>query len=59
MYSNKELANALAILKNECSSRKNCLFCPLQRDEEGFSCMLSEVDALEDNEIKELGERDG
>lgn len=59
MYTNKELANALTILKNECSSHKNCLLCPLRRYRTGFNCMLFDIDVLHDNEIKELGERDG
>ena len=58
MYTNKELANALTILKKECLSHKNCLFCPLHNKEE-TNCMLFDIDVLQDNEIKELGERDG
>lgn len=60
MYTNKELANALTILKNECCSHKRCEECPLRRYEPGFSCMLVDIDILlDDSEIKELGERDG
>lgn len=59
MYTSKELANALTILKNECASHKNCLFCPLRHHETGFNCMLVDIDILHDNEIKKLGERDG
>lgn len=57
MYTNKELANALTVLKNECSSHKNCFFCPLHSKKEG-NCMLFNIDILHENEIKELGERD-
>ena len=57
MYTKEQLALALTILKNECLSHKNCLFCPLHNKEE-TNCMLSDIDVLEYNEIKELGERD-
>ena len=59
MYTNKELANALTILKNECASHENCLLCPLHRCMARTNCMLGDIDILPDNEIKELGERDG
>lgn len=59
MYTNKELANALTILKKECLSHKNCLDCPLRRYRTGINCMLFNIYVLQDNEIKELGERDG
>lgn len=58
MYTNKELANAMKILKDECQSHKDCLNCPLHRFMARTNCMLGDIDILPDNEIKELGERD-
>ena len=59
MYTNKELANAVKILKDECASHKKCLVCPLRYYRRGVSCILFAIDDLHDDEIKELGERDG
>ena len=58
MYTNKELANAMKILKEECSSHEDCLNCSLHRCMARTNCMLGDIDILHDNEIKELGERD-
>lgn len=58
MYTNKELAKALEVLKRECHSHKRCEECPL-RITSRCGLELLDLDYLEDDMIKELGERDG
>lgn len=58
MYTNKELANALTILKNECRSHKRCEECSLHFTSR-CGLELLDLDYLTDDMIKELGERDG
>lgn len=64
MYTNKELANALTILKNECRFHDRCDVCPLRYIryawKEGF-CMFNELHSnrLIDDMIRYLGEQDG
>lgn len=64
MYSNKELANALIILRNECRSHDRCDDCPLRYARyvwEKEFCMFNALqsNSLTDDMIRYLGERDG
>jgi signal transduction protein with GAF and PtsI domain len=60
MYSNKELANALRILNNECRSQMACNQCPLYLTKYK-RCAIEMLDmiGLNNEIIDEFGERDG